>query len=239
VKHAAALSFIAVLIFAGPARAQDDKPLGDVAREARAAKASEPKAATVVTNDNIPAGNAQAGTGKLSPDKQAFCNYLRQRKDTAAEQGCMLLGIDMGSEYEELTARYVQVAKRLCGASGGHGLPTSVPSDPALAAQFREGSALYGKFMEMMKAEMKTLSDAEGAENAVRQEEFGELARNVPDWQNTTALLANPQEKQRFNEIHEEYRPRIQEKDEVVGQIRRRGVRFLTDEARTEHVCEY
>ncbi len=238
-KAATTLSFIAFLIFTCAAWAQDDKPLGDVAREARAAKSSQPKAATVVTNDNIPSGKDEAGAGKLSPDKQAFCDYLRQRKDTAAEQGCMLLGIDMGSEYEELMTRYIQIAKGLCGASGGHGLPTSMPRDPALAAQYREGSALSAKFMDMMKAQMKTLNDAEGAVNVVRQEEYSELAREVPDWKNTTALLANPQEKQRFSEIEEEYKPRMQEKDEATGQIRRRGVRFLVDEARIEHVCEF
>jgi hypothetical protein len=100
VKLAAALSFIVLLIFTGVACAQDDKPLGDVTREARAAKSSQPKAAEVVTNDSIPGGKDQAAADKLSADKQAFCNYLRQRKDTAAEQGCMLLGIDMGPEYE-------------------------------------------------------------------------------------------------------------------------------------------
>lgn len=238
-KLAARLSFVAFLIFTGVAWAQDDEPLGDVAREARAAKSSQPKAAAVVTNDSIPSGKDQAVAGKLFPDKQAFCNYLRQRKDPAAEQGCMLLGMDMGSEYEELMVRYVQLAKGLCGAGGGRGLPTSAPRDPALAAQYRDGSALYGKFMGMMQAEMKNMSDAEGEVNAVRQEEFSELAQDVPDWKNTTALLANPQEKQRFSEIEEKYRPRLQEKEDVVGQMRRRGVRFLLDEARIEHVCEF
>lgn len=238
-KLSAALSFIAFLIFAGATLAQDDTPLGDVAREARAEKSSQPKAATVVTNDNIPSRKDEAGSGKLSPDKQAFCDYLRQRKDTAAEQGCMLLGIDMGSEYEDLTARYFQLAKGLCGATGGRGLPTMAPRDPALAAQYREGSALSAKFLELMKAEMKMLSDAEGGVNAVRQEEFDRLGTDVPDWKNPAALLANPQEKQRFSEIEEEYKPRIQEKDEVVGQIRRRGVRFLLDEGRMGNVCEF
>ena len=238
-KLAARLSFVAFLIFTGVAWAQDDEPLGDVAREARAAKSSQPKAAAVVTNDSIQSGKDQAVGGKLFPDKQAFCNYLRQRKDPAAEQGCMLLGMDMGSEYEELMVRYVQLAKGLCGAGGGHGLPTSAPRDPALAAQYRDGSALYGKFMGMMQAEMKNMSDAEGEVNAVRQEEFSELAQDVPNWKNTTALLANPQEKQRFFEIEEKYRPRLQEKEDVVGQMRRRGVRFLLDEARIEHVCEF
>jgi hypothetical protein len=98
---------------------------------------------------------------------------------------------------------------------------------------------LAGQFLNMMKAEMKDMSDAEGKVNAVRQEEFGELARDVPDWKNTTALLANPQEKQRFKEIENEYRPRLQEKDESVGQLRRRGVRFLLDEARIEHACDF
>jgi hypothetical protein len=238
-KRAATLPSLLFLIFANIAFAQDDKPLGDVAREARAAKSSSPKSATVVTNDDVPASRNQIGTRKLSPDKQALCDELHQRKDPTAEQGCALLSIDMGSEYEDLTARAIELGKGLCGASGGKGLPTSLPNDPALAAQTREMNALTAKFMEMMKAQMKTFSDAEGAVNDVREEEYHEEATDLPDWRNPEVLAANPQEQQRFREIEAKYKSRIQEKEDAAQQIKRRGVRFLLDFGRMEHVCDH
>jgi len=238
-KRAATLPSLLFLIFANIAFAQDDKPLGDVAREARAAKSSSPKSATVVTNDDVPASRNQIGTRKLSPDKQALCDELHQRKDPTAEQGCALLSIDMGSEYEDLTARTIDLGKGLCGASGGKGLPTSLPNDPALAAQTREMNALTAKFMEMMKAQMKTFSDAEGAVNDVREEEYREEATDLPDWRNPEVLAANPQEQQRLREIEDKYKSRIQEKEDAAQQIKRRGVRFLLDFGRMEHVCDH
>lgn len=124
-KRAATLPSLLFLIFANIAFAQDDKPLGDVAREARAAKSSSPKSATVVTMDDVPASRNQIGTRKLSPDKQALCDELHQRKDPTAEEACALLSIDMGSEYEDLTIysldRYRRKKLSLRGADPQNG----------------------------------------------------------------------------------------------------------------------
>src|ERR1700683_4206256 len=122
--RAAALNFLLIVSFASVAHAQDSQSqpqsLGDVARRARAAKASAPKSAMVLDDDNLPKSTGGPGAGgKLSPDKQAYCDELRQRKDPAAEQGCAALAIDMGPEYEDLFARYVELAKNLCAANGG------------------------------------------------------------------------------------------------------------------------
>lgn len=236
IRVAAPLLF-AILALANALAAQDDKPLGDVAREARAAKSSPPKSTTVVTNDDVPSAKDQIGTGKLSPNKQAFCDELHRRKDPAAEESCMVISVDMGSEYEGVTARYFELAKNLCLSNGGRGLPSSEPKDPALAAQYREGAGLSAKFMVMMNSEMKTFSDAEGAINAVRQEEYREEAAELPDWRNSTALLSNPEEKKRYFEIEDKYRSRIQEKEDAAQQIHIRGLRFLIDESRMEHAC--
>jgi hypothetical protein len=178
------------------------------------------------------------GGGKLSPDKQAFCEEVRQRKDPMAEQICAVLAIDMGSEYENMTARYVEVAKNLCVTNGGH-LPTSTPRDPSLAAQYRELSEIGTKFAAMMQAEMKTFHDSEVAVNAVRQEEYAELAANVPDWRDAAALSANPEEKRRFLEIAEKYKSREKEKEEASGQQRARGLRYLYDTARLQELCDH
>jgi hypothetical protein len=238
-KRAAILSSLLFLIFANIAFAQDDKPLGDLAREARAAKSSSPKSAKVVTNDDVSGSRNQIGAGKLSSDKQALCDELHQRKDPTAEQACALLSIDMGSEYEGLTARAIDLGKGLCGASGGAGLPVSPPKDPALAAQARELGAFEARFMEMMKAQMKTSSDAEGAVNTVRQEEYHDLAAEVPDWRHAAVLEANAQEKQRSREVHDRYKSRIREKEDAVQQIKLRSIRFLLDFGRMEHVCDH
>jgi hypothetical protein len=227
------------------ASAQDTQPqsqpqsLGDVARQARAAKASAPKSATVLDDDNLPkskGGPAGGGGGKLSPDKQAFCDELRQRKDPAAEQGCAVLAIDMGPEYENMTARYADLSKSVCAANGGR-LPTSDPKNPSLSAQYRELTEVGAKFGAMMQEEMKTFRDSEAAVNAVRQEEYTELAANVPDWRNAEALSANPEEKQRFLEIAEKYKAREQETEAASGQARARGLRYLYDTARLQEVC--
>jgi hypothetical protein len=121
VIRATAVNLLVILILAKASCAQENKPLGDMAREARAAKSSSPKSATVITNDDVPSGKNQGVTGKLSPDKQAFCDKLRQRKDPAAEQGCALMSVDMGPEYENLTSRYAELAENLCGASEDEG----------------------------------------------------------------------------------------------------------------------
>jgi len=251
-----ALYLFTLLVFAGTAILttaacaqdnQDNQSLGDVARQARASRSSTPKSSKVVTNDEVP-GHPQSGAGSvalgstggtLSPDKQAYCTFLHARKDTAADLGCQLLAIDMGPDYESLTARYAELAKGLCGAGGGHGLPTSPPTDPAFAAQYREASVLNAKFMDANKTQMSGFIDAESAVNAIRQEEFRELQRDVPDLRDVPALQANPQEKKRFAEIEDKYKGRIQEKENAAQQVKVRGLRWLNDEARFEHICEY
>jgi hypothetical protein len=234
-----ASSFVCILslTLCGAASAQDERPLGDVARDARAAKSSEPKAAKVVTNDQVPASVDQGGNGPLSAEKEAYCEEMRRRKDSVAEQGCALLRLDMGSEYEDLTARILTLEKNLCGAAGGKGLPTTMPKDPQLAAQARELSALSVKFFEMMKAQMKPYSDAEIEVNAIRKEEAEELATAAPNWERP-ANQVSALEKQRFEDIDKKYKARIQEKEDAAQRIRARGVRFLVDQGRMEQVCD-
>jgi hypothetical protein len=239
--RAAALNFLLTLFFACfscVARAQDTQSqpqsLGDVARQARAAKSSAPKSAIVLDDDNMPKSKGRAGGGgKLSPDKQAFCDELRQRKDPIAEQAWASLAIDMGSEYENMTARYLDLAKSVCAANGGH-LPKS---DPSLAAQYRELGEISTKFAAMMQAEMKNVSNSEAALNAMREEKYREEYAQLPDLRNNADLLANPEEKQRFLEIEEKYKSREQEKEEASGQQRARGLRYVYDTARLQEVC--
>jgi len=252
VFRAAALSLVLILVlvsFARSTRGQENESqpqsqpqsLGDVARQARAAKASAPKSATVLDDDNLPKSKGGAAgsagvNGKLSGDKQAFCDEVRQRKDPMAEQICAVLAIDMGTEYENMTARYVEVAKSLCAANGGR-LPTSEPKDPVLAAQCRELNAIGAKLGAMMQAEMKTFSGSEAAVNAVREEKYREEDAQLPDWRNMAALMANPEEKKRFFEIEAKYKSREQEKEEASAQERARGLRYLYDTARLQEAC--
>jgi hypothetical protein len=84
---------------------------------------------------------------------------------------------------------------------------------------------------------VKTFSGSEAAVNAIRQEEYTELAANVPDWRNAAALSANPQEKQRSTEIDEKYKARIKEKEDASGQERAYGLRYLYDMARLQQPC--
>jgi hypothetical protein len=174
--RAAALNFILIVSFATIAHAQDTQrqsepqSLGDVARQARAAKSSTPKA-VVLDDDNLPKSKGGTGAGgKLSPDKQAFCEQVRQRKDPHAEQICAVLAIDMGPEYENMTARAVELTKSLCAANGGR-LPSSEPKDPALSAQWHELTAVSEKFGQIMNPETKLLIDAEKGSDIIRQEE--------------------------------------------------------------------
>lgn len=227
----------AILVLLGVSTfAQDDKPLGDLAREARASKSSQPKSAKVTTNDDVPSSEAVGGA--LSAQKQHFCDELRRKKDPLAEQNCSLLALDMGSEYETLTARVFDLGKGLCAAYGGR-IPTNIPKDSPHGAEACEASDLYARFMELWKADMKALNAAESDLNAVRQERFKELASDVPDLRDHAALSANPQEKQRFHDIEAKYRPREEEKERVVEQMRARGNRFLLDEALWEKFCEF
>jgi hypothetical protein len=229
-------------MFASVTHAQDSQSqpqsLGDVARQARAAKSSAPKSTIVLDDDNLPKSkNGAGGGGKLSSDKQAFCDEVRQRKDPTAEQICAVLAIDMGSEYENMTARGVELTKSLCAANGGR-LPTSEPKDPSLAAKCRELTGIGVKLGAIMQAEMKTFRDLEAAGNAVREEKYREEDAQLPDWRNMAALMANAEEKKRFFEIEQKYRSREQEKEEASAKERARGLRYLYDTARLQELCD-
>jgi hypothetical protein len=170
-----------------------------VARQARAAKSSALKSA-VVLDDNLPKSKGGAGSGKLSPDKQAYCDELRQRRNPDVEQSCAALAVDMGPEYEHIFARYIELAKNLCAANGGR-LPTGEPKNPTQAAQWHELVTVSTKFAEVMKPETKLLMDAEKGSDVIRQEEYRELDKSAPDWHNPAALAANPQEQQRYKSV--------------------------------------
>jgi hypothetical protein len=243
-RHAA-LNFLLIVSFASIAHAQDTQSqpqsLGDVARQARAAKSTTPKSAVVLDDDNLPkfkagAGGGAAGGGKLSPDKQAYCDELRQRKDPNAEQSCAALAIDMSPEYEEVFARYIELAKNLCAANGGH-LPSSEPKDPALSAQWHELIAVSEKFGQVMNPETKLLIDAEKGSDIIHQEEVREFDKSVPDWRNPSALANNPQEKQRYNEITAEYNARIAAHETATMNEKARGRRFVVDMMRLRETC--
>jgi hypothetical protein len=216
--------------------AQDDKPLGDVARESRACKPSQPKAAKVATNDDVPSSEAVGGA--LSPQKQHFCDEFRRKNDYSAEQSCSLLALDMGSEYETLTARIFELGKGLCAAYDGR-IPTNILRDSPHGAEACEASDLYARFMELWEAQTKAFNAAERELNAVRQEHYRELDSNLPGWNKRTGPFTDPQEKQRFRDIEAKYRPREEEKEKVVGQMRARGNRFLLDDALWEKLCDY
>ena len=247
--RAAALSLFLILVlvsFARSTRGQENESqprsqpqsLGDVARQARATKASSPKSATVLDDDNLPkskggAGGAAAGSKTLSGDKQAYCDEVRQRKGPD-EQICAVLAIDMGSEYEDMTARYVELAKNVCGANGGH-FPKSDPKDPALAAQARELGQLSAKFFTMMDAELKAVKDSDTALAALRMEKAREQIAAVPSLDNNKDLSNT--DKQKFDEIAEKYKSREQEKDEAASQQRARALRYVYDTARLQELC--
>jgi type II secretory pathway pseudopilin PulG len=211
--------------------------LGDVARQARAAKSSAPKSAIVLDDDNMPKSKGGVGgSAKLSPDKQAYCDELRQRKDPDAEQGCAALAVDMGPEYEDVFARYVELAKNLCAANGGR-LPSSEPKDPALSAQWHELITVSQKFGEVMNPETKLLIDAEKGSDIIRQEEIREFDKSVPDWRNPSALAANPREKQRYTEITAEYNARIAAHETATMKEKAHGQRFVVDMMRLRDTC--
>jgi hypothetical protein len=238
--RAAALSFLLIVSFASIAHAQDTQSepqsLGDVARQARAAKSTAPKSATVLDDDNLPKSKGGSAGGKLSPDKQAYCDQLRQRKDPNAEQSCAALAIDMSPEYEDVFARYVELAKNLCAANGGR-LPSSEPKDPALSAQWHELIAVSEKFGQVMNPETKLLIDAEKGSDIIRQEEVREFDKSTPDWRNPSALANNPQERQRYNEITAEYNARIAAHETATMNEKARGRRFVVDMMRLRETC--
>jgi hypothetical protein len=254
IKQAATLNLIlilAVLAFASVTRAQGNQPQpesqtqspGDAARQARDATSSAPKSVTVVADDNPPnstnqaaVSTNQAGAPKLSVDRQAFCDELRKRKDPASEQACAAIAVDIGAQYEALADRFTQLAKSVCTANNGQ-MPTTQPQDPALAAQWRNLSATNAKFSQMMKEEMKTLSDAEAAVKSISEEELREASEKLPDWPDAHAVAHNPQEKQRFHEIQEKYRPRIQGVEQIAAQEKPRVQKYFYDLERTQEIC--
>ena len=222
------------------ASAQDNQSqsLGDAARQSRAAQSSAPKSATVITDENLPQSKTQAATGKLSPERQTYCDELRQKKDPSAEQACAALALDMGSDYDGLAARYSQLAKAVCLANKGE-IPSSAPQDPALASQWRDLTFFAGKFADMMKAEMKTLNDDDAAVQAVSKDELREAAATIPDWPNAKAVSANPKEKQAFHDIQEKYKPRMQENEQISARQKIRVQRYFSDLARMQEICAH
>jgi hypothetical protein len=241
--RSAALNFLLIVSFASIAHAQDtqsqQQSLGDAARQARAAKASAPKSTTVLDDDNLPkskggAAGGAGGSGKLSSDKQAYCDEVRQRKDPDAEHICAVMAIDMGSEYETMTARYAELAKIVCGANGGH-FPKSDPKDPALAAQARELGQISAKFSAMMDAELRNVRNSDADLNALRMEKYREQYAQVPALDNNKDLSNS--DKQKFDEIEEKYKSREQEKDDAASQQRSRGLRYVYDMARLQELC--
>jgi len=222
---------------------------GDAARQARDTKSAAPQSSSVVTDDNLTksqnqaaasANHAtptnQAAASKLSADRQAYCEELRKRKDPSAEQACAALVINMGAEYEALADRFTQLARTVCAANNGL-MPSTQPQDPAIASQWRDLVAANAKFSEMMKAEMKTLSDAEAAVKSISEEELREASEKLPDWPDAKAVAHNPQEKQRFHEIQEKYKPRIQGVEQIAAQEKPRVQRYFYDLARTQEIC--
>ena len=174
--------------------------------------------------------------GKLSADRQAFCDELRKRKDPSAEQACAALSVDMGPEYEALAERFTLLAKAVCAANNGQ-MPSAQPQDPALAAQWRDLSAANAKFSEMMKEEMKTLSDAEAAVKSISEEELREASEKLPDWPDAHAVAHNPDEKKRFHEIQEKYKPRIQGVEQIAAQEKPRVQKYFYDLERVQEIC--
>jgi hypothetical protein len=224
--------------FASITSAQDNQSpsLGEAARQARAVQSSAPKSSTVVTDDNLQKSQNQPAGGKLSADRQAFCDELRQRNDPKGDEACAALAMDMGHEYEELTDRYAALTKRVCVANKGQ-IPSSAPQDQELAAQWRELTIAAGKFAEMMKAEMKTLGDDDAAVQALSKEEVQEASATIPDWPNAAAVAANPKEKQAFHLIQEKYKPRMKEKEAAAAQEKTRVQRYFYDLARMQEIC--
>ncbi|MGB8542882.1 MAG: hypothetical protein WCD49_14730 [Candidatus Acidiferrales bacterium] len=221
-----------------PSQSQSQSP-SDAARQARDAKSAAPQSSTVVIDNasaNQGASTNPAVASRLSADRQAYCEELRKRKDTSAEQACAALTIDMGADYEALADRFTQLAKTVCAANNGL-MPSTQPPDPAIAAQWRDLVAANSKFSEMMKAEMKTLSDAEAAVKSISEEELREASEKLPDWPDAKAVAHNPQEKQRFHEIQEKYKPRIHGVELIAAQEKPRVQKYFYDLERTQEIC--
>jgi hypothetical protein len=208
--------------FAHITRAQDTKNQTAAANQSAAPTQAAP------TN--------QTAANKLSPDRQTFCDELRKRKDPSAEQACAALLVDMGQEYEALADRFTQLAKAVCAANNGQ-MPATQPQDPALAGQWRDLSAANARFSELMKEEMKTLSEAEAAVKSISEEELREASEKLADWPDAHAVAHNPQEKQRFQEIQEKYKPRIHGAEQIAAQEKPRVQKYFYDLERVQEIC--
>jgi hypothetical protein len=133
-------------------------------------------------------------------------------------------------------ARYIELAKNLCAANGGH-LPNSEPKDPTQSAQWHEIMTVSQKFSEVMKPEKELLLEAEKGSDFIRQQEYSELDKSVPGWRNPGAFAANPQGKQRYDEITAEYNARLQAHETSALNEKARGQRFIVDMMRLRESC--
>lgn len=149
------LVLTAILVFCNlTLRAQEEQPLGDVVRQARAAKASQPKASKVITNDDL---RPQLSTNQVLDDDTArYCEVLTLRRDPGAKDDCAVLRIDMGSEYQETVAQSLWVKERLCEAER-----LGNPIDPELlkrASQLHTAfQAIHTKQIEAVREALKAL----------------------------------------------------------------------------------
>lgn len=215
-----------------PAFVQEEKPLGDVARETRASKSSSPGTTKVITNDDISPSVDQRGTNDRLPDKQAYCEGLSVQDKQQAEKACAALSealsIEMGPDYESLVSRELELGKTLCGAGGGKGLPTSEPADSQAAARYRQWDALGERFGELWNLEKKNLEREVLDLNEARERE---LKAAAPDLNNPAALAANKQESERYLAISNKYA-------QLATAAERRLSRFFLDWGRLESVCD-
>ena len=222
IREAAALNLVlilAVTVLVSATPAQDHQPQSQSQTPVAASTKQDPATAS-----------------KRSEDRQTFCAALRKRKDPSAEQACAAFSVDIGPEYEALTERFAQLAKAVCAANNGQ-MPATQPQDPALAAQWRDLSATNAKFSEMMKEEMKMLSDAEAAVKSISEEELREASEKLPDWPAAKAVAHNPEEKKRFQDIQEKYKPRIHGVEQIAAQEKPRVQKYFYDLERVQEIC--
>ena len=90
--RATVLTLLLLLALPSTTSAQDNQPqsLGDVARQALAAKSSTSKSATVVTDDNLSKSKNQAAAGKLSPMSETMqtASGIVHKDDGENDAGC-------------------------------------------------------------------------------------------------------------------------------------------------------
>ena len=73
------------------------------------------------------------------------------------KESCAALQIDMGSDYERLVNRGVELEKEIC-AYGEGSMPQSTPNDPRLAAEFQELARVSEEFNQRVKEIAKQAS---------------------------------------------------------------------------------